>query len=128
MSEAPFVINDLHTDELAALANKLLKMAIADCPSGSQIHLSIGPNVKLKLTLSEFAADSMQRLALKGSLDLLQTQQVSITALQEKDASGMFPGAVFATQIGRLQVARMETLEAIRGQLRLMVERCVRVT
>ncbi|TWU09743.1 trypsin-like peptidase domain-containing protein [Allorhodopirellula heiligendammensis] len=127
-NEAPFSMSDLQADEVIAIATSLLQIAIGDCHSGKQVEQFVGAKGKLVLTLSEFAADSMQRLAVKGSLDLLQAQQSQITSLKDRELSNMFPGTNFAREIERLQVARTETIEEIRGRLRLMIDNCVQLT
>ena len=107
--------------EWQSIAVALLKTAVAACAPGKRIEVTLGSGRRLEIIVSGFASDSMQRLALKGALDLLQTQYASRRNLEDKSASGLYPGADFSTQIERMKVASDETLRDIRNHIALMV-------
>ena len=110
---------------IQAIAEFMLTREFYEAPSGTIVDCAVGTSLCVRLSPSAFVSDPMQRLQLKGDLELLRVQLAAIQGLRRKQTIDPTGPVAHEILIQEQADASTSTEETIRERVSLLAEKII---
>ncbi|QGJ71791.1 Hypothetical protein PBC10988_35000 [Planctomycetales bacterium 10988] len=116
-------VAELTVSQIQAISEFMLTREFYDAPSGTIVNCAVGTSLYVRLAPSAFVSDPMQRLQLKGDLELLRVQLAAIQGLRRRQTINPTGPVAYEILIQEQVEASTSTEETIRERVSLFAEK-----